>query len=603
MATLANGRRGRSLENGMGLDALLGSTGMTTLAEALVLVSIWKPLLFLPPFIAWAWVVSTICDKHAAKYYLERETWNFVHVGAAGAALAAAVLMPPIGAGGSLTWLVSLLVFCLLLAASVAAYVVIANRDERVPASGRVSFELAKLPSSGGAKAKKGKAKAGAPVYTLRRADKSAFDVPEAETPEYELRLALEGMITRAFETRASRMEIIPAGKDAYQSVFGVDGIKTPAETMPAAAGVKLIDYWKSAAKLDVNDRRRKQTADLTVERGTTKNKLRLETLGGQSGQRLVVLIDPEQQVRKGADTIGFTEPQLEVVRSWTQSKGGLVLLAGLPEGGRTTTMYTIVKMHDAYTNNVQTVEVEIADAMEGVRQNQWDAQAEGPDFATLVRSILRRDPDIVAVAQVPDQATAKELLKADADKCRVYASITADSAVSAIATWVKLVGDADAAAKLLQGVLAAKLVRKLCSNCKQTYQPAPDILKKLGLSPDKVKQLSKKGGEVLIKNKPETCPVCQGVGYLQREAAFEIFQVDDAARDMIRQQNWAGLKAELRKTGLPSLQQAALKKAIDGVTSVDEVLRVTSEGQPAAKPAATPAAAAGTPATAKPKA
>ncbi|HEX8875233.1 MAG TPA: ATPase, T2SS/T4P/T4SS family [Phycisphaerales bacterium] len=581
----------------MGLD-LVASQSVPTLvlAEALTLVSVWKPLLFVPPFVAWAWLVSAVLDKHAAKFYLERERWNFIHAGAALVALAAIVFMPPVGEGGSLTWIISLVAVPLILFASVAAYIVSANKDERVPASGRVTVDSIKAAFGStdkpGVKKKAAKGKAGTPVLTVRRPDKSAVDVPEADSPEYELRLAAESMAIKAFDNRSSRIDLMQTAKDAYQVIFHVDGMKVPGDTMPAAAGVKLIDFWKGAAKLDINDRRKKQAGDVTIERGTVKNKFHIDTVGGPAGQKMTIVIDPEQQVRRNADQIGWTPEQTDLIKSWTTARGGVILLAGGPEGGRTTTLYTAMKIHDAYTNNVQTVEIEIEDAIEGVRQNRWDPQAEGPDFATLVRSILRRDPDIVAVADVPDAQTAKEVIKADQDKCRVWVSLQAEGAVGAIQQWTKLLGDAESAAKSVRGVVAQKLLRKLCINCKQAYQPAPDVLKKLGLPADKVKQLFKKGGEVLVKNKPETCPVCQGTGYLQRDAAFEVFEVSDGAREMIRTQNWTGLKAELRKGGLPSIQQAALRKAVDGVTSVEEVLRITTEPQPAAKPGAAPAPA-----------
>lgn len=573
-----------------------------TLADTLTLVSWWKPVLFLFPLLAWAWAVSTVCDKHAARFYLEREMWNYIHCAAALLALLAVMFMPSLGEGGSLTWIVSFVVFSLLLASSVVAYVIVANRDERVPEGGKVSFELSKIASlTEGMGKKKVKGKAGTSVLTFRRIDKSAVEIPATDSPDFEVRLAGEAIVMKALDVRSARIEIAPSAKDAYQTVFSVDGMKVPGETMPAAAGIKLIDFWKSAAKLDVADRRKKQSADLTVERGATKNKLHIETAGGQSGQKLTILIDPEAQVRKTPEQIGWTPEQIEVVRSWSTTRGGVVLISSAPQGGLTTSLYTVMKMHDAYTNNVQTVEMDLEDALEGIRQNKWDAMSEGPDFATLVRSILRRDPDIVGVANVPDPQTAKEVIKADPDKCRVYAGVNADSAIGAIQSWVRLIGDADAAAKSIQGVMSEKLLRKLCINCKQAYQPSPDVLKKLGLPPDKVKQLFKKGGEVLVKNKPETCPVCQGTGYLQRDGAFEVFNIDESAREMIRSQNWAGLKAELRKGGLPSIQQAALRKAIDGVTSVEEVLRITAEG--AAKPAAAPAPQAASKQPAKPKA
>ncbi|MBS0189194.1 MAG: Flp pilus assembly complex ATPase component TadA [Planctomycetes bacterium] len=571
---------------GFETHGLISTNLVPLLADSLTLVSWWKPFLFLLPFLAWAWAVSTVCDKHAARFYLEREMWNYIHCAAALLAILAIIFMPSIGENGMLSWLASFVAVCLILSMSVVAYVVVANKDERVPEAGRVSFELSKLTSfAEGTGKKKAKGKAGTSVLTFRRMDKSAVEPPATDSPEFETRLAAEAMLIKALDIRSSRIEIGPSSKDAFQIVFNVDGIKTPGDTMPAASGVKLIDFWKGVAKLDVADRRKKQSADITVERGSGKNKLHLETAGGQSGQKLTLLIDPEQQVRKTAEQIGWTPEQTEIVRGWSTSRGGTVLLSAGPEGGRTTTLYTVMKMHDAYTNNVQTVELDLEDALEGIRQNKWDAMAEGPDFATLVRSILRRDPDIVGVADIPDPQTAKEITKADPDKCRVYASLPADSAVAAIQAWVRLLGDAEAAAKSVHGVMSQKLIRKLCINCKQAYQPSPDVLKKLGLPPDKVKQLFRKGGEVMVKNKPETCPVCQGTGYLQRDGAFEVFNVDDSAREMIRSQNWAGLKTELRKAGLPSIQQAALRKAIDGVTSVEEVLRITAE-QPAKAPA-----------------
>ena len=579
----------------MGLDLVASqSVPPLILAEALTLVSWWKPLLFIPPFVAWAWIVSGVLDKHAAKFYLERERWNFIHCGAALVALAAVLFMPPIGAGGSLSWIVSLVVFSVVLFASVAAYILSANKDERVPASGRVTMDLVKSMAGSSdkpGKKKAAKAKAGTPVLVVRRPDKSAVEIPEPDQPEYEIRLAAEAMAIKGFDNRSSRVELLQNSKETYQVVFHVDGIKVPGDTLPAAMGVKLIDFWKAAAKLDISDRRKKQAGDVTVERGAVKNKFHLETVGGQSGQRLTIIIDPEQQVRKTAEQIGWTPEQTDLIRAWTTQRGGAILLAGFFNDTATTEIYTVLKMHDAYTNNVQTVETEIEDGVEGVRQNRWDAQAEGPDFATLVRSILRRDPDVVALSDVPDAQTAKEVLKADQDKCRVWCSIQADGAVGAIQHWTKLIGDPEAAANSVRGVVAEKLIRKLCINCKQAYQPAPDVLKKLGLPADKVKQLFKKGGEVLVKNKPETCPVCQGTGYLQRDGAFEVYEVTDGTREMIKAQNWAGVKAELRKSGLPSIQQAALRKAVDGVTSVEEVLRITAEAAPAKPAAPKPAA------------
>jgi general secretion pathway protein E len=357
-----------------------------------------------------------------------------------------------------------------------------------------------------------------------------------------------------------------------------VDGVRQAGDTMPAADAAKLMNFWKGAAKLDVADQRKRQQAEVSIERGENRKKVRITTIGSQTGPRMTFLVDPEGQVRRKKDHLGLLEPQAKELEAIVADAQGLVLLAGGPDSGRTTTMYSVVKMHDAYTKNVQTIELDVQDAIEGARQNKWDPQAEGPEFSTLVRSILRRDPNVVGVAEVPDQATAKEMAKAEIDRTRVYASIKADNALTAIQLWLKAVGDPELAAKGLHGVVAQKLLRKLCVNCRVAYQPSADMVKKMGLPPDKIKQLFKKGGQVLIKNKPEVCPVCGGGGYIGQEGVFEVFGLGEAERALIKAGDWNALRGEFRKKGLPTIQQAALRKAIDGVTSVEEVMRITAD-------------------------
>src|SRR5690606_38703295 len=124
-----------------------------------------------------------------------------------------------------------------------------------------------------------------------------------------------------------------------------------------------------------------------------------------------------------------------------------------------------------------------------------------------------RRDPAVVGVADLPDANTAKEVAKGDQDRTRIYVSLKGDSAMGAIQTWVKAVGDPKQAAAALHGVVAQRLLRRLCPNCRVAYPPPGEMLKKLGVPEGKVQQLFKKGGQVLIKNKPEVCPMCKGVG------------------------------------------------------------------------------------------
>lgn len=553
-----------------------------TLGAGLMLMSWWKPVVLLIPFIPWAILVSKVFDKHCARFFLPRENWNIVHLCVGVVAFSIAVFMPM---RSELAFWMGLLAVLVLFAIDIAVFMIVVNKDERVPEELHLKLDFSSFSE---AKAQRAAAKKQGKVELVMRAsDKSVLAPPNMDQPEFQTRVAAETVYLKSVEARASQIDIVPTGKDnTYQVSYLVDGVRQPGDTLQSSDALKIIDIWKTASKLDIQERRKKLEAFLTIERQETKKRVRVTSSGTQSGLRLTLLIDPEGQVRRKDAELGLLEPQMKEVKALVEDGRGIVLVAAPPDSGRTTTLYSLVKMHDAYTKNVQTVELDIQDTMEGVRQNKWDPQSEGPEFSTLVRSILRRDPDVVGIAELPDANTAKEIAKADYDRMRVYVSLPTDNAMKAVATWLKIVGEADVAVKNLKGVVAQRLVRKLCTNCRAPYQPSPEMLKKLGLPADKVKQLYKKGGQVLIKNKPEVCPLCNGIGYSGQEGVFEVFAFQPSELTAIAAGDLNTLKTELRKRGQPTIQQAAIKKALDGVTSVEEVTRITAEAAPAATPA-----------------
>lgn len=588
------------------------------LAAEFVLVSWWKPLLILVPFLPWAWIVSTVYDKHAAQFFLPRRQWNIVHMCAGFAALALGLLVGSLMPGSEGAFWAGFGVMIVILLGDLLAYMIMANKDERVPDKFKIRLRMAALDAEA-KKAAKAAAKVQAKVALAIKGedDKGKFTrlvaAPMAETPEYEVRTAAEKIFMAGQKARASQIEIGPSGKDQnYAVTWLVDGVKQVAETLPAANAARIMDFFKSAAGMDVNDRRRKQQKKMQVEEGVLKTVVQVTSIGAQGGMRVTMLLNPEQQVNRKIEDLGLLESQLKELRELVAEGKGVVLVTSPPDCGRTTTLYSVLKMHDAYTSNVQTVEIEPQGAIEGVRTNKFDPQGEaapaapgapaqtvGGEFSTLVRSILRRDPDVVGVAELPDPQTAKEVAKADQERTRTYLSFKAADALSAIQIYVKSVGDARQAAESLHGVINQRLVRRLCGNCRQPYPPSADMLKKLNVPEGRVQQLFKKGGQVLIKNKPEVCPTCAGVGYFGQDGVIELYTLGKEERDLIAQGNYQGLKQALRKRGSPNIQQVAIRKAVDGVTSVEEVMRVTAAEAPAAgaagagAPGAAPAAAA----------
>lgn len=574
----------------------LAQTPMTlgASATAYTLVGWWKAVLLLIPFCAWAWYVSKVLDKHAQRFILPREKYNTVHLVVGLVAIMLALGMPM---QGELAFWIGFVLMIMVLLGDILIFINVHNKDHRVPEKFRLS--LVNFTKFQEAKdAKKAAALQGKAELVIRAADKSTLPVPNADTPEFAVRVAAEALYIKAGIARAAQVELVPVAPASGQPVSQyrvqmlVDGVATPGDAMSVKEAAAIIDFWKTAAKLDLAERRKRISSDVTVERADLRRKVRVMSQGSTLGVRLQLLFDPDKAVQRDMAELGLLDQQRADLVELTKENKGLVILAGPADQGRTTTFYSVVRLHDAYTSDVQTLELDPQMMLEGVKATKYDQVADGPEFSTTMRSMLRRDPSVLAVAEVPDANTAKEIAKAEFDRVRIYASIRADNAIAALQTWSKLVGEPDAAIKGLRAVVAQRLIRKLCTNCKVSYQPNADMLKKLGLPPEQVKQLFKKGGVVQVKDKTETCPQCAGGGYFGQEGIFEVYPLQDADRQLIKRADWNGLKLELRKRKLPTMQQAALRKAIDGVTSVEEVMRVTSEQQ-AAAPAPQPAPAA----------
>lgn len=554
-------------------------------ADGLWLVSVWKPLLILPPLLAWAWVVSTIFDKDADRWHFARDTWNLGHMAAGLTALAVVLFVP-------LTIWITLPLMIAILATDLLIYYSYRNKHEMVPAGSRWSLDPSKLFERQQEKKQRKKLPKGA-IRLVLRGKRGELEPPEQETPEFDIRVNAETLLMAAMEQRASELAIGPVKEGVYGASISVYGIKSALPQMAAPQAIAAMDYLKQAAGLDISDRRRKQKGEFEVGPAPSAMvPVELTTMGGSGGMRMSVLFDPVRQVSMRLADLGMHKEQLETMRSLINEGKGVVLLAAPADEGRTATMYAVIREHDAYTSNVQTVEKDPQSMIEGVRHNVYDLQKEGAEYSTLVRSILRRDPDVVGVTNLEeDQNTAKEICRGDLERTRVYVSVRTDDPIKAIQIFAHLVGDAKLAARSLRGVVGQRLVRRLCSNCKVAFQPTPEILKKLGL-PGDVRQLYRKSGRVLVKEKEEECPVCAGVGFTGQVGVFAVHPIGDDEQALIASGDLTALRGVFRQKKQASLQQAALQHVILGNTSIEEVVRIaTPQKQPSTKQ---PAAAAG---------
>lgn len=540
-------------------------------ASAFVLASWWKAIIFVAMFAGWGWFVSTVADKHAARFYLPREKWNVVYMVTALIAVAVIVVNP---LEGMVAFLVAFPVVALLLIVPPFMYVQTANKDERVPEEHRLTMNVASWMEA--RKTAKEAKKATRLQLAIVKPDGVTMEVPEDGTAEMIVRSAAEKLYIDGVAGRAHKIELLPAGEKGYVVAHTVDGLRAVVgEPLAPQDAMRVIAFWQTASGLEAGERRR-QVGEPDVSKGGERHHLRVISSGGQQGLKLTIVVDPAKSVRRKGENLGLLPQQRELLQKLVDDGTGVVLLAAPKGMGRTTMLYSVLKMHDAYTSNIQTIELEQQDTLEGIRQNIWSPTGGGPDHATLLRSILRRDPSVVGVAEVVDEATAQEAAKGDLDHTRVYLSVPAEGALQAVDMFRRAMHDNAMAAGALRGVIAGKLVRALAQSSREAYVPSPDMLKKLNLSPDKVKTLYRHRTHVEVNKKLVPCPESGGTGFVGQLGVFELYNVGADEKAAIEQGDMNALATAFRKQGVPSIQQAALVRAVEGATSVDEVIRVT---------------------------
>lgn len=543
-------------------------------ADTAYLVSFYKPMLAFAVFLPWAWIVSSKLDKDAKYYHLNQPMWNSIHMAAGVAALAAMLFIPIFWIG----WPVGILV----LGGPVYTYLQVRNRS--VPEEERFSLSgegmSARLESRRLAKA--------ARSALIRFSDHQGKDrnVPVKDDPVFPVHVLAEDLIAPALAARATQLQVDIGANGAAVSQI-IDGIRYKREAIPADAALKVIDYLKDPAGLDVEDRRRQQVGEFSMIAPDGESRITLTTAGSSSGQVMRLEFDRSKRVSKPFDDLGLLPSQLEALRTLEEAhnRHGIVLVGGPRGHGLSTSCYAFVGRHDAYTSNIKTLEREILTRIDGVDHVQFDPSNPDIDYSTNLQSILRRDPDIVLTGQIHDSDTAAVASEPGMDGPLLYIPQRIGAIGEQIRDWVKQVGDLRVAATPLRAVTNQRLMRKLCANCKQPFTPTAEQLQKLNLPANKVSKLYRAGGKIQVKNKIENCPVCGGGGYLGQTGAFEVMMVDEDVRRLLASGDLKGALAHARRAKMIYLQEAALSKVISGETTIDEVARVTAQPRNAPTP------------------
>ncbi len=558
------------------------------------LLSFYKPVLILLAVVPFAWLASSVIEKDVRFFHFPLAGWNWALVGTLIAGLAAALFIPIFWVG----WPLQVLMYLGL------GYGYWKYRDRQVPEKDRFDLFSAKFRASMEAR-KTAKAFAGATIVFLDGSG-NKVPVPPREDPMAEVHMAAEQMIATALPARARRIDLGPTPK-GYVPIRLIDGIRHPQEPMSPELAMRVMDYIKRVAGLDVNERRKRQMKDMKIQAAGGRVTLTLTTWGGANGQALRIDVEREKQLALPFESLGMLPAQVQALEEATKEVSQGVVLVAVPPGmGLTTLSYALIARHDPYLLNIKTLERLIEHRVEGAEQEQFDATAPGADYATKLQSLVRRAPNVMMVSDVQDPGTGKIITNANAGETLFYVCIPADSAVAAATAWARAVGDTSMASARLRAIVVGRQVRALCTECRQPYQASPEQAKRLGAPAGKPLQLYRAGGKVQVKNRIEECPACGGLGFFGTTGVFEVLQLDDAARKALAAGDVATMyQAARRAHRTPMIQEAAMAKVCSGQTSIEEVARVfapkaaASTGAPkAAAGAARPGAPAARPAT-----
>jgi len=534
-----------------------------TLANSVFLMSVAKPVIFALVLGGWAWVVSFL-DKDAGFYYLKRESFNLLHVLAGVLGFGLMLLVP-------VFW-VGLPMGILVLAASVAGYVV--YRNGQVPEGEKWSASLDSFQQK--REQKQAAARQAKATLTVTGPDGEARPVPIPGEDDAEHYLRLDQLLNFALPRNASQIDL-SVDSSAAKCRVHIDGVRYPQEAPDPAEAIKFIDYIKSLAGLDAEDRRRKQDASVEIRLEDHGNhKVHVVSAGSTKGMQVQLVIDPAQHSNIPLKHLGLLPAQTEPLEALLHEAGKAVIVAAPPQHGGPTTLYSLLHEHDPYTSSLATLEDEVLFDLEGVSHNLIEPGQSAAKVNEKLGTLLRADPSALMISRVLDPQTAK-ILAESAPEIRVYVPVPQDGTFSALQLWLKVVGDPKLVAEGLGAVIAQRLVRRLCHTCRVPYTPDPSALKKLNLPATKVGDLFRASGKIMNKDSEVQCHDCHGLGYRGRVGVFEVMVVDKAARKYIAANQLDTLRLHLRKHKMLYLQESALAKVVDGTTDIKEVTRVMS--------------------------
>ena len=402
--------------------------------------------------------------------------------------------------------------------------------------------------------------------------DNLAFDMDQLANDDAPVIAAVNGIINQAVTGGASDIHIEPS-EDSLKVRFRIDGLLQEALNLPRKVQPPLVSRIKLMSDMDIAEKRLPQDGRFQIKKGAKKVDLRISSLPTIFGEKLVIRILDKDQKLVQINQLGFTLEQLEKFNKLLRFPHGMILVTGPTGSGKTTTLYAALNSIRSIAKNIVTIEDPVEYVLSGVNQVQTNVKA-GMTFATGLRSVLRQDPDVIMVGEIRDKETAEISVRAATTGHLVFSTLHTNDGASALTRLIDMDIEPFLVASSIIGVVAQRLVRRVCPRCSKQYQPLADSSELLFLG-------SKFSNQEIILTRGTGCTYCNHTGYKGRIAIHEILQITSEERNLILcKADAETIQQKAIENGMISMKEDGITKALEGLTTIEEIMRVTFGGE-----------------------
>jgi type IV pilus assembly protein PilB len=376
-------------------------------------------------------------------------------------------------------------------------------------------------------------------------------------------------IIRQAIRDKASDIHIQPEA-NRVRARYRIDGILHDSMTVPKKVQAPLISRIKVMAEMDIAEKRAPQDGRISLRLAGREYDLRVSTNPGVNGEKVVMRILDKRGIQVGLHQLGIPNAIMEDFENLINRSYGIIAVTGPTGSGKSTTLYSVLNTINSPEKNILTIEDPVEYQLPGLTQSQVNERA-GVTFANALRSFLRQDPDVILVGEMRDAETALIATEAALTGHLVFSTLHTNDAPTAVARLTEMGVEPFLIAASVIGVLAQRLVRVICPDCKEAYTPPVEAIRRLNLAMDMDSVTFYRG---------RACDRCRHTGYRGRTGIYELMPITDSMRELVLRKAPAHeVRQHALESGMVTLQQDAMQKILEGITTIEEALRVVYTG------------------------